>query len=102
MFELQIVSTTVEEGSTVHFETRVEPKNDPKLRIEWYRNGKPLPSGHRYQSLFDLGFVSLDVLAMYFDDSGEYLCRAVNDHGEAITKAMVTCKRMSIFYSCHL
>lgn len=35
---------------------------------------------------------------MYFDDSGEYLCRAVNDHGEATTKAMVTCKRMLILY----
>jgi len=98
-FNTQIESTTVEEASSVHFETRVEPKNDPKLRVEWYRNGKPLPSGHRYKSIFDLGFVSLDILSMYSEDSGEYICRAVNDHGEAITKAMVTCKRMLTFIS---
>jgi len=91
---LKIESATVEEASSVHFETRVEPKNDPKLRVEWYRNGKLLPSGHRYKSIFDLGFVSLDILSMYSEDSGEYICRAVNDNGEAFTKAMVTCKRM--------
>ncbi|XP_050422457.1 titin isoform X5 [Adelges cooleyi] len=93
-FLSQIESATVEEASSVHFETRVEPKNDSKLRVEWYRNGKPLPSGHRYKTLFDLGFVSLDILSMYAEDSGEYVCRAVNDHGEAITKAMVTCKQL--------
>lgn len=82
----------------MHFETRVEPKNDPKLRVEWYRNGKLLPSGHRYKTIFDLGFVSLDILSMYSEDSGEYICRAVNDHGEAITKAMVTCKRKFFFF----
>lgn len=87
----------MEEASSVHFETRVEPKNDPNLRVEWYRNGKLLPSGHRYKALFDLGFVSLDILSMYAEDSGEYICRAVNNHGEAMTKAMVTCKRTSIF-----
>lgn len=82
----------MEESETVHFETRVEPKDDSRLRIEWYRNGKPLPSGSRYKTTFDLGFVSLDISHFYAEDAGEYICRAVNDFGEATTRAAVACK----------
>lgn len=92
-FLSQIESATVEEAESVRFECRVEPKDDPRLRIEWYRNGKLLPSGHRYRNVYDLGFVSLDILYVYGEDSGEYVCRAVNDHGEAFTKASISCKR---------
>lgn len=93
-FITQIQSTTVEESETVHFECRVEPKDDPKLRIEWYRNGKLLPSGSRYKTVYDLGFISLDISYIYSEDSGEYVCRAVNDYGEDFTRANVTCKKL--------
>lgn len=93
-FVTQIQSSTVEESESVHFECRVEPKDDPKLRIEWYRNGKLLPSGHRYRTVYDLGFVSLDILYVYAEDSGEYVCRAVNDYGEDFTKANISCKKL--------
>lgn len=93
-FITQITSSTVEESESVHFDCRVEPKDDPKLRIEWYRNGKLLPSGHRYRTVHDLGFVSLDILYVYSEDSGEYVCRAVNDYGEDFTKANISCKKL--------
>ncbi|CAH1976506.1 unnamed protein product [Acanthoscelides obtectus] len=93
-FITQIESATIEESESVRFECRVEPKDDPKLRIEWYRNGKLLPSGHRYKTVFDMGFVSLDILYIYAEDSGEYVCRAVNDYGEDFTKAHITCKKL--------
>uniref|UniRef100_A0A1I8N5F2 Ig-like domain-containing protein n=2 Tax=Musca domestica TaxID=7370 RepID=A0A1I8N5F2_MUSDO len=94
IFVTEIASTTVEEAEAVRFECQVEPKNDPNLRIEWYRNGKLLPSGHRYRNIFDMGFVSLDILYVYAEDSGEYVCRAYNKHGEARTKATVSCKKL--------
>lgn len=93
-FITQIESATVEESESVRFECRVEPKEDPKLRIEWYRNGKPLPAGHRYRTVYDMGFVSLDILNVYSEDSGEYVCRAVNEHGEDFTRANITCKKL--------
>lgn len=74
----------------------MEPKDDSRLRIEWYRNGKPLPSGSRYKTIFDLGFVSLDITHFYAEDAGEYVCKAVNDYGEATTRAVVACKSMSL------
>uniref|UniRef100_A0A1B0FY72 Ig-like domain-containing protein n=1 Tax=Phlebotomus papatasi TaxID=29031 RepID=A0A1B0FY72_PHLPP len=93
-FITQIQSHTVDEAESIRFECRVEPKEDPKLRIEWYRNGKPLPSGHRYRTVYDMGFVSLDILYVYPEDSGEYVCRAVNDLGEDTTRATVSCKKL--------
>jgi hypothetical protein len=93
-FITQIQSATVDESESVRFECRVEPKEDPKLRVEWYRNGKLLPSGHRYRNVYDMGFVSLDILYVYAEDSGEYICRAVNDVGEDTTKASLACKQL--------
>lgn len=95
-FITQIQSVTVDEAESMRFECRVEPKEDPKLRIEWYRNGKLLPSGHRYRNVYDLGYVSLDILYVYAEDSGEYTCRAVNEYGEDTTKASISCKRKSL------
>lgn len=91
-FITQIESVTIDESESVHFECRVEPKDDPRLRVEWYRNGKPLPTGHRFKTVYDMGFVSLDILYAYAEDSGEYVCRAVNDLGEDTTRANISCK----------
>lgn len=87
-----IVSAVVDEGESVRFETGVEPRGDPRLKVEWYRNGQPLPTGSRYHPVFELGFVSLDIEDVYPEDQGEYCCRAFNDHGEAFTKALITCQ----------
>lgn len=35
----------LKEGAAAHFECRVEPYRDPKLKIEFQLNGKPLPAG---------------------------------------------------------
>lgn len=79
------------EGDSAHFECRLEPTNDPKLRVEWYHNGQPLRSGHRFKTTHDFGFVALDVLYVYPEDSGTYVARAVNDVGEDQTQATLRC-----------
>ena len=38
------------EGQSVHLDARVEPKNDPKLKIEWELNGQVLKTGDRRDS----------------------------------------------------
>ena len=35
------------EGETAFFDAKVEPKTDPNLRVEWYRNGVLVQTGHR-------------------------------------------------------
>ncbi|GIY11090.1 titin, partial [Caerostris extrusa] len=82
----------LQEGDSAHFECKLTPVNDPKLRVEWYHNGKPLKSGHRFKTTHDFGFVALDVLYIYAEDSGEYTARAVNDYGEDITRTTLRVK----------
>lgn len=91
-FITQIQSATVEESESVRFECRVEPKDDSNLRIEWYRNGKLIPAGHRYRTTYDMGYVTMQILYVYPEDSGEYVCKAINDLGEDTTRASVSCK----------
>lgn len=79
------------EGEHAHLECRVEPINDPNLKIEWFVNGRPLPQGHRFRTTHDFGYVALDVLHVYGEDSGTYMCKATNLVGEAINTCNVNC-----------
>jgi hypothetical protein len=73
----------VSEGKTAHFECQVSPVHDSNLRVEFYRNGKPLPSASRFHSTYDFGYVSLDIDHVVPEDAGQYTVRAVNKLGEA-------------------
>ena len=50
-------------------------------------------SAHRFRSFHDFGFVSLDILHVYAEDSGTYTCVARNDLGEAQTSTQIHCER---------
>lgn len=75
--------TELIEGQSAHYECRIEPYPDPNLKVEWFHNGKPLTTGHRFRTAYDFGFASLDVLTVYGEDSGEYTCKAINLLGQA-------------------
>ena len=52
-----------------------------------------IPStGHRFKPSYDFGFVSLDILYMYPEDSGVYTCRATNHYGSIETSSEVRCR----------
>lgn len=101
----------VEEGLPLHFECKVEPINDKTLKIYWLCNGNALPHGiylifkkykikilaHRFRTFHDFGFVSLDILHVYSEDSGIYTCIAENKLGKAESSVQFNCLRM-IFY----
>jgi titin len=80
------------EGEPIHFECQVEPKIDPNLKIQWFHNGKLLAAGHRFKTNYDFGFVSMDIMYAYAEDSGDYECRATNSLGTDSTRAKVSCK----------
>lgn len=79
----------VPEGASAHLEATLTPVNDPTMRVEWFCNGKPIQTGHRFKTTYDFGFVALDILYAYEEDSGIYMCRARNAVGEAVTTANV-------------
>lgn len=61
------------------------------LQIEWFLNGKPLVTGSRVKTICDFGFVILEITPVYPEDAGEYVCKASNSLGEAVTKAYMSC-----------
>lgn len=70
------------EGQTAHFECQVAPVHDSSLRIEFYHNGKQLPSASRFHSTYDFGYVSLDIGHVVPEDAGQYTVKATNKLGE--------------------
>ena len=79
----------IPEQNHVHLECRLEPVNDPRLRVEWFVDGKAIKMGHRFRTTHDFGYVALDILYAYAEDSGTYMCRAVNQLGEAVNTCNV-------------
>lgn len=58
------------ENDNVRFECNVEPSRDPTMQVEWFFNNKPLAAGSKYKTTYDLGFVSLDIVSTYAENSG--------------------------------
>lgn len=42
---------------------------------------------------YSFGYVAITLLHVYAEDSGVYMCRAVNEAGEATTTATLRCVR---------
>jgi len=77
------------EGTNIHLECRLQPVGDPSMRVEWFVNGKPVKTGHRFRPAYDFDYVALDLLSVYPEDSGVYTCQARNQLGEAVTSCSV-------------
>lgn len=91
--------TNLKEGQSAHYECRIEPYPDPNLKVEWFCNGQPLQTGHRFRTTSDFGFAALDILTVYPADSGEYSCRVTNRLGQAVSQVKLNvASRSSIVY----
>lgn len=62
------------------------------MKIEWFKDKKPVLLGHRFRSTVDFGFVCLDLLYALPDDTGEYTCVATNRYGQAMLTAKLACQ----------
>lgn len=79
----------IKESEHAHLECRIEPINDPNLKVEWFVNGMTLKTGHRFRTTHDFGYVALDILYSYSEDSGTYMCKATNLAGEAVNTCTI-------------
>lgn len=80
---------SLSEGQAAHLEATLIPVNDVTMKVEWFCNGKPIQTGHRFKTTYDFGYVALDILYCYPEDSGTYMCKATNELGEAVTTCSV-------------
>lgn len=83
--------TKLREGQHAHFECKLEPVTDSNLKVEWYKNGRPITVGHRFRPIHDFGYVALDIVDLIAEDSGVYTCRAVNLVGSDETQCNLEC-----------
>lgn len=79
----------LEEGRNAHFEAQLSPVSDPTMRVEWYKDGRPITASSRITAIFNFGYVSLNILHLRAEDSGTYTVRAVNKMGEAISQSTI-------------
>ena len=94
VFTQPIKDAHVAESQAVHFEGRLIPVGDDKLKVEWLRNGVPIEASNRVTTMHDFGYVALNLKYVYPEDSGTYTCRATNELGQAVTSAtlIVQCR----------
>ena len=59
------------------------------MRIEWQKDGQPITASSRIGTIFSFGYVSLNIVGLRADDSGNYVCRAINAAGEAKSAARI-------------
>lgn len=79
----------LEEGRNAHFEGQLTPVSDPSMKVEWFKDGRPITASSRISAIFNFGYVSLNILHLRSEDAGSYTCRAVNRLGEAISTATI-------------
>lgn len=79
----------LEEGRNAHFEGQLTPVNDSTMKVEWYKDGRPITASSRITAIFNFGYVSLNIMHLRAEDSGSYTCRAVNRLGEAISTGTI-------------
>jgi len=80
------------EGQSLHLECHVRPTDDANLSITWLKDGQPLQASHRFKHLSNFGYVGLDFLQVYPEDSGLYTCRAKNNMGVAEVSCSLNCR----------
>jgi titin len=75
----------LQEGRNAHFEAQLTPVSDPTMKVEWYKDGRSITASSRITTIFNFGYVSLNIMHLRAEDAGSYTVRAVNRLGEAIS-----------------
>lgn len=68
------------------------------MSVQWYHNGAPLAAAHRFRPMFDFGYVALDLLYAYPEDSGTYTMVAKNELGEAESSLELVVTKQGTLY----
>lgn len=61
--------------------SRLEPRYDPSMIIEWFKNDVPIQAGGRYAIYFNHGYAALIISGFDEQDNGQYTCVATNSCG---------------------
>lgn len=97
VFRHKIVPVEMNIGSSAKFECETE--DAPNVSFKWFKDGHPIKEGEKYRIISRFSSSSLELLRTTKDDSGEYTCKASNQHGsdECSASLSVTGKSSAFF-----
>lgn len=79
----------LQEGRNAHFEAQLTPVSDPTMKVEWYKDGRAITASSRITTIYNFGYVSLNIMHLRAEDAGTYTVRAVNRMGEALSQSTI-------------
>lgn len=88
LFRQKIVPLDINIGSHAKFECEIE--DAPSVTFKWYKSGTEIRQGEKYRILSHPTSSSMEVLTPVKADSGEYTCKASNQHGTDSCTASLT------------
>lgn len=93
VFRHRIVPLEINIGNTAKFECETEEA--PNVSFKWFKDGNPIKDGERHRIISRFSTSCLELLSPTKDDSGEYTCRASNQHGTDECSASLSVTGMS-------
>ena len=86
-------------GDNAKFECDTE--DAPNINFKWFKDGNPIKDGDRCRIISRFNVSSLELISPTKADSGEYCCKASNQHGSDSCSATlnVTGKRTTAWSS---
>lgn len=74
--------------SRVELKTRIEPRDDPRINVEWFKDGQSIVSSNRISIYNNYGYVALIICGFDERDEGRYTCTITNDFGSDRTETV--------------
>lgn len=99
VFIIPLKDMNTYEGGRAHFEAKIHPVGDPTMKVDWYKDGKPLSMSARINTTYRFGFIALDILGLSDFDQGVYTCVISSATGSAESSATLLIQARESRYS---
>ena len=83
-----------------HFRLECEVQSYPQPVVTWFVNGLEIKPSPHYEICYSLGQSCLLIIEVGPDDTGEYTCRAVTVHGEAVCSTTLYVEGKNVWCVC--
>lgn len=72
---------TVRRRARAELKSRIEPRYDPTMVVEWFKDDVPIVTSNRVSTYFNHGYAALIISGFDDQDNGRYTCVATNSCG---------------------
>lgn len=80
----------VKQGDSCQLECKIS--GSPEIKIVWYKNEQEIHASDKFQIIFSDSVTVLTIADVNPEDSGDYICEALNSAGTASCSSTVTVK----------